>query len=202
MRHASFGSISALFAAVGLTAGAASAGVIPPAATDLGTITGDFVISGSIAPNEVLWYRFVINQDAAAGLATYFDVTTNDSGIDTELGLYDAMGNRVANDDDDGIGLTSTLTFGSGSGLMLGDSFNLGGDGIADGEDGALLSAGEYYLAFGEFNVTFNDTDFDVVSTGFDTGGDFQIAFFTNVPAPGAAALLGMGGLFAARRRR
>ena len=44
-------------------------------------------------------------------------------------------------------------------------------------------------------------TEYFIVTSGFQAG---DAGAFTNtlVPAPGAAALLGMGGLFAARRRR
>ncbi|MFG0327175.1 MAG: PEP-CTERM sorting domain-containing protein [Phycisphaerales bacterium JB037] len=183
-----------------LLAGAAHA---QPSATDLGLLTGDFSTVISIDPNEVRWFRFEVGQGATLGSGLYLDATTSSTAtsIDTEIGLYDALGNRVANDDDNGIGLSSTLSFGDGSGMMLGDSFNLGGDGLANGENGDL-PAGVYYLAVGEFNVDFNDTNWDVVSTGTDTGGSIEVSIFTNTPAPGSLALLGLGGLAATRRRR
>jgi len=146
------------------------------------------------------WVSFTIPQDASG--MTYLDITTNDSGIiDTEVGLYDSAGDLVANTDDEGVSLWSTLSFGAGSGMTLGDSFNLGGDGIADGEDGPL-SAGTYFIATGEFNVTYGTTSFDATSTGPDDGGSVTVSVFTNIPSPSAAGLLGVAGIGAMRRRR
>ncbi len=164
-----------------------------PAAIDLGTLTADTSVSGYLNPGEVVWYMFTI------GTVDYIDITTNDSmGVtDSELGLYSDLGDLIATDDDDGIGLLSTLSFGTGSGLTLGDSWNLGGDGIANGEDGPL-GPGTYYLAFGGYNTTYNATNWDVTSTSNQTG-DYTITFY--VPEPSAIALLGFAGLLALRRR-
>ena len=181
-----------------LLAAGTSTAIAAPIATDLGTISSDtFPGIQTIAPNEVYLFTFVVPADVNGSI--YFDITTssNDTNIDTEIGLYDAAGNLVAEDDDNGIGLASTLTFGAGSGLMLGDGFNLGGNGIAGGENGNI-DAGTYYLAIGEFSVTFGATNWDAVSTGLDNGGEFFISFYTNagpatVPEPGTLALLGIG---------
>ncbi len=64
----------------------------------------------------------------------------------TELGLYDANGNRVADDDDGAGGLLSQLTFGLGG--MHGD-----------------LSAGIYFLSVSGFNTNFGVTGFVVANT-------------------------------------
>jgi len=151
----------------------------------------------------------------------------------------------IATDDDDGFGLLSTLSFGTGSGNALGDTFNLGGDGIANGEDGAL-AAGSYFLAIGSFNTNFDAAiDLGDVTSGA-SGGSYQIDLYSEsgiqtitgtlaggavdvytvsfsgaffdinvssadfdseiglfaIPTPGAAAVLGLGGLVATRRRR
>ena len=175
----------------------------PPPATDLGSLNGDTSLSVTVAPNEVAWFSFLLDG------ATYLDITTSfGAGPDSEMGLFSATGALIANDDDDGVGLLSTLSFGTGSGLMLGDSFNLGGDGIANGEDGPL-AAGLYYLALGEFNVDFAD-GFVADSTGIDAGGTWTLDFFTDasapiaMPEPMSLLLVGAGllGVAAARRRR
>jgi hypothetical protein len=186
--------------AVCLTLCTATIAYAQPAAIDLGTITGDTQVSGPIAPNEVIWFMMDVPVDATLAGGTYIDYNTNLSDFDTEIGLYDAIGNLVANNDDDGIGLASTLTFGSGSGLMLGDSFNLGGNGLAEGENGDL-PAGTYYLALGEFNVTFNPTNWDVISDGVDVGGIYTLDIYTNVPEPASLSLMALGALALLRRR-
>ena len=88
----------------------------------------------------------------------------------------------VAFYDDDGIGLLSVLSFGTGSGQMLGDSFNLGGDGIANGENGAVPAAGSYTLAIGSFDINFEDiADFsEIDATGENTFGAWTLEVYTD----------------------
>lgn len=166
----------------------------PPPATDLGTLTGDTSVSGYLGAGEVHWYMFTI------GPVPYCDITTNNStGVtDTELGLYeDVLGALIATDDDDGFSLLSTLSFGTGSGMTLGDPWNLGGDGIANGEDGPL-GPGTYYLAFGGYNTTFGTSGWDVTSTSSQTG-DYTIDIY--IPEPASLVLLALGGFALLRRR-
>lgn len=181
-----------------LTAGAAVAQ--PASFTDLGVLTGDGAFTVKVGPNEIQWFRFEIGQGASG--SNYLDLTTSSSttNIDTEIGLYANDGSLAGNDDDNGVGLASTLSFGAGSGLLLGDVFNLGGDGLANGENGPL-AAGVYFIAVGEFDVTFGP-DFGAESVGTDVGGTIEVSWFTNIPTPGAAALAGVAGIAAIRRRR
>ena len=77
----------------------------------------------------------------------------------------------VANDDDDGVLAGSALSFGAGSGLQQGGTGTTdGAPVIANGRDGALLPAGEYYMAIGHFNVTFGTTGFNATTTGLGSG--------------------------------
>lgn len=169
----------------------------PSTVHDFGAVNGMATFSGShTAGNQIIWFAL----DLSAG-ATYLDITSNGSAFDTEIGLYRADGTLVTSDDDDGISLQSTLTFGTGTGLLLGDAFNLGGNGLAEGEDGAMPGAGTYYLALGRFNVTFGTSAFNVTSTATTAGGNYSITVYSNVPAPASLALLGLGG-FVTRRRR
>ncbi len=183
--------------ALALVAGLGSVAAAQPATVfDFGTVNGMSSYSGSHdAAGQVIWFSLDL-----AGSETYLDITSNGSAFDTEIGLYRADGTRVADNDDDGIGLTSVLTFGTGTGLLLGDAFNLGGNGLAEGENGPMPGAGHYYLALSRYNTTFGNTDFSVTSTGA-AGGAYTITVYSNVPAPASLALLGLGGL-AIRRRR
>ncbi|RMH10921.1 MAG: hypothetical protein D6695_10450 [Planctomycetota bacterium] len=188
--------VLAALAGLGTTAAAQPASYV-----DLGAITGDTVINGFFDAGEVAWVRFEIPAISAPlylDFATEGSTNPDGSTADTELGLYDGVGNFVATDDDDGVSLFSVLTFGAGSGLMLGDSFNLGGDGIANGEDGNL-GAGVYWLAIGEYNTTYNAANWDVA--GGNEAVNYVLSVYANIPAPASLALLGLGGLVARRRR-
>ena len=184
-----------LFALVAMLAPAAAYG-------QTATVTGFFDIG------EVAVIEFCITNDIS--INEFLDMTSNGStddagggGADTELLLFSGFGSGatfVLSDDDDGIGVASTLTFGSGSGLLLGDSFNLGGDGIANGEDG-LLAAGDYSLVVGEFPTS------DVATLGDVVGGNEAVNFIVDfyassgagfslknaaIPEPGTAALIAL----------
>ena len=196
-----------------------AAGAIIAAATaaaqavviDLGTLPSPSrvptTVTGNLEPNDLVYVTFTLPTSIDASEGDFFDINTNASSFDTEIGLYAgnifnaASTTLVASDDDSGIATRSTLTFGAGSGMEFDDFGALGGDNFADGEDGDL-PAGQYTLVFGEFNVTFGPTVDTAVSTGFDTGGDYQIDFFIAVPEPTTAALAGLGGLAMLRRRR
>ena len=102
--------------------------------------------------------------DTEGSSLTSPSVATRDD--DTELGLYDAAGNRVAIDDDGGTDFLSRLSFGVGG---------------ANGE----LTAGTYYVAVSAFNTSFGADNF-VLSSDSDFVGDAVVNFnFT----PGTTAI-------------
>lgn len=182
--------------------GALGEGVV----TDTRNISWEF--GGQNPVSEVKWYGFTV------GTLAFVDIDTNGSNFNSIIGLYTASGDLVATDNDGGLGSASVLSFGTGSGLTLGDSGNLGGNGIAEGEDGAL-GPGTYFLAVtrNEFiRPTFGATGFavdpaftsevepfdDEVTVTIRTGG----ATVVPLPAAGWMLLAGAGGLGAAARRR
>lgn len=179
---------------------------VAPMASDLGTLaSGATSASGTLSTTDrVKWYKFTTGGDAAAGIGTFLDVDTEGSALvgvnnDTEIGLYSSSGALIGTDDDDGSGLLSQLTFGAGTrpaapptgGGSLGEAY--------DGRDG-MLPAGTYYLAIGSYNTVFSEGF--LVTAGTDNTGSFRININTTaVPAPGALALIAVGGIFARRRR-
>jgi len=158
-------------------------------------------IRGNHDANDADLYKIMIT-DAGGFSAT----TTGGTSLDTQLFLFDANGMGVShNDDDPNGGLQSRLTgqFVSGPGI--------------------------YYLAISTFNMDPNSaggliwqsSPFGVErqpdgpgagspllnwTPGGATAGAYSIfltgAGFAEVPAPGALALLGLGGMAAAGRRR
>ncbi|HYD01610.1 MAG TPA: DVUA0089 family protein [Phycisphaerales bacterium] len=99
------------------------------------------------------------------------------------------------------------------------DSLNLGTDGSVNGRDSRMvrnLAAGNYLLVIGAYDYGFDDINAGV-NTGAGFGpytwvnnqmrvadhGDYRLTITGNVvPTPGAAALIGLGGLALSRRRR
>ncbi len=121
----------------------------PPAAIDLGVLgeaTPLPVNDGVLNAQSIVWHTFEIAEDADAARGKYFDIHTDGSSLsggdfpdDTIIVIYNANGDFLVGDDDDGNAYTSELTFGSGSGQVIGDGLPL------DGRDGRL-NAGRYYL--------------------------------------------------------
>ena len=173
---------------------------VPSTVADFGLVVGSADATATIPAFgvDVFWISFEIG-----GSETYVDISTSfgSGSTDTEIGLFDAAGNVLGSDDDNGIGRASTLSYGTGSGLMLGDSGELSG-GFAAGGDGAMLSSGTYYVAFGGFDTTFSN-GFGASSTFFDfDDAPMTLTVYAGVPTPASASLLAAGGLIVARRRR
>jgi len=188
-----------ILATCAVTALAGSAYAAPATLYDFGLVSGsssysDVLPAGAAA---VHWFSVDVN-----GSESYLDITTSlFNGFDTELGLYDSAGNLLGNDDDNGNGLLSTLSYGTGSGMNIFDS------GPATGQDGAVPGAGTYYIALGGFNTSFGATGFNVI--GGSSAGDYTVTIYADsrggpiIPLPSAA---GMGlaglGLVGLKRRR
>lgn len=134
----------------------------------------------------------------ASGVAVNFNTESTTGVTDTEVGVYNQYGQLLGSDDDSGTGNLSSLNL-------------------------ANLPDGTYYIAVGSYNTSFSGA-FGVTSNGTETG-TFGIEvvsgmdtllgsataganpnnvqwFCVTIPTPGAAAMLGLGGLVALRRRR
>lgn len=118
---------------------------------------------------------------------------SNGSDFDTELALYTADGTLIAEDDDGGDGLQSLIDAG---GLAVGDYIlALGGFNSGFGDQFAFGGGSE-----GIYNLNVNG---DSAFSGAHLGGTLtSFTFSVVVPAPGTAALAGLAGLVAVRRRR
>ncbi len=127
----------------------------PPASfTDLGTATcvGASGTATIATAGEVQWFKVTLPAAVAgAGTGSFVDMWTVSTGTisDTEMGLYDNSGAKIAEDDDQGNGVKSTLSFGDTNSRVHPD----GGDALI-GQDGAL-AGGVYWLAVAGYNVTF-----------------------------------------------
>ena len=172
--------------------------VVGPPKTDVEWIHGSF-----LGPDDVDLYQIFIHRPDRFNASTVDFATA-----DTQLFLFDINGNGVTHNDDNvfpGRGLTSRIT-------------------------GQFVPApGIYYLAITQYNndplnpandLIWNNTPFrserqpdgpgapgplsswTVSNIGGTSSYSIELSGAHFVPAPGAMALLGLGGLFAMRRRR
>ncbi|WP_299335587.1 T9SS type A sorting domain-containing protein [uncultured Psychroserpens sp.] len=111
----------------------------------------------------VVWVELVYD-----GNCTEVTADTETSDFDTEIGIYDNLGNLIGNDDDGGTGTLSSFT-------ALG------------------LPAGTYYIAAGGFNTTFA-SGYDVSSSSTAVGSLVINASTPAPPAPATVASLSLTG--------
>jgi hypothetical protein len=119
-----------------------------------------------------------------------FDIDTAASNYDTELALYTASGTLLAQNDD-AIGLQSRIN----AGVLADGAYYI----VVGGFDSVFANfnaAGG--AAFGNHNLNINGASVG----GGATVTNQLVVYSFNVPTPGSLALLGLGGLVAARRRR
>ncbi len=109
---------------------------------------------------------------------------------DTEMALYDGLGNLVASSDDEGPGLFSELTYGAADPLAAPD--------VAPGFNGLSLAAGTYTIVTGGFNTNFTPT-IGAITAGTNAGS-YSLGV-TYVPEPASLALLALGAICLGRRR-
>lgn len=149
-------------------------------ANDLGLFSapgGSIAIDAVLGDADVDWYSFTLDNTASLSFFAAFAAGDGD-GL---MQIVTAGGDVIAFDDDSGVGLMPAIQL----------------DGLA---------AGTYYIGFsgfGDVDDTSVGSDELVDGLGHDENFSYKLSVgFSIVPAPGALALLGAGGLVAARRRR
>ncbi|MDX2149062.1 MAG: hypothetical protein SFZ23_16240 [Planctomycetota bacterium] len=164
---------------------------------NLGTLVGNGVTqsySGSHVSGGLDFITFTINE-AVTNVGDYLNISmlAGPTGgmTDTEIALYSSAGLLLADSDDDGPGFFSEMSFGAADPLAAPD--------LTPGLDGLSLPAGTYTIVTGGFNTIFSP---NIANITPGTNAGTYVLNVTFVPAPGALALAGLGGLIAARRRR
>jgi len=158
-----------------------------------GSITPGTAQSPNGAPGtagDVDWFRFTVTGNTTFVASIFAIINSNAGNVapDSQLIVTDAAGNIMAFDDDGNQGLMSsinTLTLTAGTyfiGITGYNDLNIGGAGGVQLPDG-FTGAGQ--------------------TSGHNENWTYKLIIGLNiVPTPGAAALLGLGGLVAGRRRR
>jgi hypothetical protein len=162
----------------------------PSALHDFGTINapGTYSVTRALGAREILWYTLVLPVDVTSASGLSLEINTLGSSLstrnDTEIALYDAFGNKIAENDDidlSGGNLLSRLVFGAG--------------GSRD------LTAGVYFIGAGGYDTTWSNV---LASSASSYTGNLVLNIVTNVPEPASMVALGAGlaGLLGLRRRR
>ncbi|NEQ77973.1 MAG: PEP-CTERM sorting domain-containing protein [Okeania sp. SIO2C9] len=126
---------------------------------NLGSLSNDgtsLVQAGADAGNGNLdFFNFTLDDDID-NINDWLNIATNTlNNNDTDIGLYDANGFKVAEDDDGGPLFDSELSFGGADPLAAPDK--------TPGVDGTLL-AGDYTLVVSGWNANFTTNINDIVA--------------------------------------
>ncbi len=182
-------STKVMLATLAMVAGAASAQFFSEVESNntLGTANfvgsfsqpgGSVLIDGTITVGDVDWFSFTLTDVASLAVFAGF---SNSSSADGVMQLVDSSGVVIAFDDDSGIGFMPALQV-------------------------ASLAAGTYYIGmsgFGDAGSSSVGTTNVFDGLGHQENFAYKLTLgVTVIPAPGAMALLGLGGLVATRRRR
>ncbi len=195
-------------AALVAVAGSANAQVYNEVGDATDTPPGQSVTNGT---TSILGFTDGVDSDVygfswGGGILT---IDTFGTAYDTQLHLFDIAGNGIGENDDsvNGAGLDSQISLDLGAGIYLigitefnNDAQDVGGNDIFGFTNtytdllGNLIQGLEGGGALAQWDGAI-----------FGGGGDYVINFSSAVnavPAPGALALLGLGGIAAIRRRR
>ncbi len=149
-------------------------------ANDLGSFSepgGSIAIDGMISEGDVDWFSFTLNDTASLSFFGAFSA----GGGDGIMQIVTSGGDVIAFDDDSGVGFMPAIQIES-------------------------LAAGTYYVGLSGYeDVDSSSVDSDELADGLGHSENFGYKLsvgFTIIPAPGAMALMGMGGLMMVRRRR
>lgn len=182
-------STKVMLATLAMVAGAASAQFFSEVESNntLGTANfvgsfsqpgGSVLIDGTISIGDVDWFSFTLTDTASLAVFAGFSTGTNADGV---MQLVNSSGVVIAFDDDSGIGFMPALQV-------------------------ASLAAGTYYIGmsgFGDAGSSSVGTTNVFDGLGHQENFAYKLTLgVTVIPAPGAMALLGLGGLVATRRRR
>lgn len=161
----------------------------------LGTLTGNGVTvstPGAHVSGGLDFYTFTFGGVNNPGDYLNISMLAGATGgmTDTEMALYDSLGNLVASSDDEGPGIFSELSYGTADPLAAPD--------LVAGLHGATLAAGTYTLVTAGYNTAFGSTIGSI--TPGTNAGTYALGI-TYVPEPASLVLLACSILAVSRRR-